>query len=54
LYNLLPNPDKADENDPDKMFTNVISEYYSLDKTNRVTKNAGSKALSIFQACQKI
>ena len=48
MYNLLPNPDKADENDPDQMFTQVTSEYYSLDKTNRATKNAGSKAFSIF------
>ena len=34
LYNLLPNPDKLDENDPDFMLNNVISHYYSAPKLN--------------------
>ena len=48
LYNLLPNPDKADQNDPDQMFINVRSEYYSVDKVNKVIENSGSKTFSIF------
>ena len=43
LYNLLPNPDKTDENDPDQMFINVRSEYYSVDKVYKVIENSGSK-----------
>ena len=32
LYNLLPNPDKADEIDSDLMLTNITSKYYTIDK----------------------
>ena len=34
LYNLLPNPDKTDESDPDLMLVSLWSEYYSIKKLN--------------------
>ena len=48
LYNILPNPDKLDENDPDNMLTNLVSDYYSLDKINDILNASGPKALSVF------
>lgn len=27
LYDILPNPDKSDDVDPDSMFTNAVSDY---------------------------
>ena len=36
LYNLLPNPDKNDEADPDSMFINPQCEYYSVSKLNNI------------------
>ena len=35
LYNLLPNPDKADEIDSDLMLTNITSKYHTIDKINK-------------------
>jgi hypothetical protein len=50
LYNVnvLPNPDKFDESDPDHMLTNVVSDYCSIDKINNILNAAGSKAISFF------
>ena len=48
LYNILPNPDKFDESDPDHMLTNVVSDYCSIDKINNILNVAGPKAISFF------
>lgn len=48
LYNILPNPDKLDENDPDNMLSNLMSDYYSLGGINNMLDAAGSKSLSVF------
>ena len=37
LYNLLPNPDKNDEADPDSMYINPQSEYCSVSKLNNIS-----------------
>ena len=46
LYNLLPNPDKFDENDCDAMLSTPFSQYYSIDKMNRVLEKASKKSLT--------
>jgi hypothetical protein len=48
LYNILPNPDKFDESDPDHMLTNVVSDSCSIDKINNILNVAGPKAISFF------
>lgn len=48
LYDLLPNPNKSDENDPDLMLNNITSNYYSLTKLNDQLENMGRNALSPF------
>ena len=48
LYNLLPNQDKNDEADPDSMFINPQSEYYSVSKLNNIFNNTQSKGISLF------
>ena len=48
LYYILPNPDKLDENYPDSMLTNLVSNCYLLDKINNILNAAGPKALSVF------
>ena len=47
FYNLLPNPDKNDEADPDLMFINPQSDYYSISKMNILTNRQG-KGISLF------
>ena len=42
LYNLLPNPDKTDESDPELMLMSPLSEYYSNKKVNNPLKKSGS------------
>ncbi len=54
LYNILPNPDKFDESDPDHMLTNVVSDYCSIDKINNILNAAGLKAISIFIAMLEV
>ena len=53
LYNLLPNPDKADESDPDLMPVSPCSEYYSIKKLNNLLKKSGSK-LFIFHCILEV
>ena len=49
LYNLLPNPDKLDENDPDFMLNNVISNYHSAQNLNTfVEQQSENKTFSLF------
>ena len=43
LYNLLPNPHKNDEADPDMMFINPHSDYFSLSKVNNELNNSQGK-----------
>jgi exonuclease III len=50
LYNILPNPDKSDENDSDHMLTNICSNYYSAEKINKALDTAGSKVFSFFHS----
>ncbi len=54
LYNILPNPDKFDESDPDHMLTNVVSDYCSIDKINNILNAAGPKAISFFIAMLEV
>ena len=48
LFDILPNPNKLDENDPDLMLSNITSNYYSVTKLNRLLENKRSKSLSLF------
>ena len=48
LFNLISNPDKSDETDPDLMLTIPMSNYYSISQINNVIAKAGSKAISMF------
>ena len=43
LYNLLPNPDKNDEANPDLMFINPQSEYYDVLKLDNILCKAQGK-----------
>ena len=47
LFNLISNPDKSDETDPDLMLTIPMSNYYSIPQINNVIAKAGPKAISI-------
>ena len=48
LYNILPNPDKFDKNDPDNMLANLMSDYYLLEEINNMLNAADYKSLSVF------
>ena len=48
LYNLLPNPDKNDEADPDSMFINPQSENYSVSKLNNIFNTTQGKGIFLF------
>lgn len=48
LYNLIPNPDKFDETDPDLMLTTSVSHYHSISQINNALNKAGPKAISLF------
>ena len=48
LFDILPNPNKLDENDPDLMLSNITSNYYSVTKLNRLLENKRLKSLSLF------
>ena len=48
LYNLLPNPDKNDEADPDSIFINPQSEYHSVSKLNNIFNTTQGKGISLF------
>ena len=47
LYNVLPNPDRNDENDPESILRKPISNYYSLTKLNNIL-NLDKNTMSIF------
>ena len=47
LFNLISNPDKSGEIDPDLMPTISMSNYYSIPQINNVIAKAGPKAISI-------
>ena len=47
FYNLLPNPDKNDEADPDSMFINPQSDYYSRTKLNNALNSTQDKGISL-------
>ena len=48
LFNLISNPDKSDETDPDLMLTIPMSNYYSISQINNAIAKAGPKAISMF------
>ena len=48
LYDLLPNPRKTDESDPDMMFTNPHSDYNIMSQVNNVLNNSQDKGISLF------
>ena len=48
LYNILPNPDKNDEADPDSIFNNPQSEYYSVSKLNNLSHTTQGKGIFLF------
>jgi len=48
LYDLLPNPDKSDECDPDLMLSTPCSDYYSLSKLSKTINESGSKKFTLF------
>ena len=47
LFNLISNPDKSDETDPDLMLTIPMSNYYSISQINNAIAKAGPKAISL-------
>ena len=46
LYNLLPNPDKSDDADPDHILINSQFNYYAISSSNKVLSKSGAKAFS--------
>ena len=46
LYNLLPNPDKSDDADPDHILINPQSDYYDISSLNKVLSKSGAKSFS--------
>ena len=48
LFNLISNPDKSDEADPDLILTIPMSNYYSISQLNNSVTKAGPKAISMF------
>ena len=46
LYNLLPNPEKSDDADPDDIFINPQSDYYDISSLNKVLSKSGAKSFS--------
>ena len=48
LFNLISNPDKSDEIDPDLVLTIPMSNYYSISLINSSIAQAGPKAISMF------
>ena len=48
LFNILPNPDKSDDKDPDNMLNCPHSNYYSLTQLNQLFDSTTSKCLSMF------
>ena len=48
LFNLISNPYKYDDTDPDLMLTISMSNYYSISQINNAIAKAGPKAISMF------
>ena len=48
LYNLLLNPDKSDDADPDHILINRQSDYYDISSLNKVLSKSGAKSVSFF------
>ena len=48
LFNILPNPDKFDDKDPDNMLNCPHSDYYSLTHLNQLFDSTTSNCLSMF------
>ena len=48
LFNLLSNPDKSDEVDPDLMLTIPMSNYYCISQINNSIAKAGPKPFPCF------
>lgn len=46
LYNILPNPDKFDEADPDHMLISPESHYYDIPSLNTVLSKSGKNTIS--------
>ena len=47
LYDLLPNPNKFDECDPELMLNTSCSEYYSVRSFNKMLVNSDAKSFSV-------
>ena len=54
LCNLLPNPDKSDDADPDHILINPQSDYYDISGLNKVLNHCNIRSLSKIFACLKI
>ena len=56
LYNILPNPDKSDESDPDVMLNTPSSEYYSMGYINTILHNRNHFffSIAILGVCLKL
>ena len=50
LFNLISNPDKSDETDPDLMLTIPMSNYYSISQINNAIAKAGPKVILMFHS----
>ncbi len=50
LFDIVPNPDKFDERDPDVMLNSLCSQYFSFNKFNKSLKTLTnrSKSISLF------
>jgi len=48
LFNVLPNPDKTDNSDPDLMFVTPTSNYYSASDINNLFVNQSNNSLFMF------
>ena len=51
LYNLLPNPDKLEENDPDFMLNNVVSNYHSAQNLNTFVEQQSENKIFVLFHC---
>ena len=54
VFNILANPDKFDDKDPDNMLNCPHSNYYSLNQLNQLFDSTTSKCLSMFHCNIKL
>ena len=52
LCNLLSNPDKSDESDPDHMLGNISSDYYTSEKVDKTLQTSGPGSLTFTTSLQ--